>query len=172
MVNNYQNFFLKIFSSAERKFFGEGDPEQSTLLLAYTAVDPNYGMPKCSYYNPKNLNHGGPRLSNEPLHTDRKQMHLSRHRLRRTVVSDDELETELATQESLVRRLPEDGGPGAQDLGRRLYESAGVIRGRVDFFDILELAYEMGRSMAGKLQNTKIQYLNLNLNACISEPNV
>jgi len=132
---------------AERKFFGEGDPDQSTLLSAYTAVDPTYGMPKCSYYNPNNLNHGGPRLSNEPAHTDRKQMKISRHRLRRTAVSDDELETELATQESLVRRLPEDGGPGAQDLGRRLYESAGVIRGRGDFFDILELAYEMGRSM-------------------------
>lgn len=30
---------------------------------------------KCSYFNPLNLNHGGPRLSYEPSFSDRKIKH-------------------------------------------------------------------------------------------------
>lgn len=131
---------------ANRKFFGEGDPDASKLILAYTAVNPDFGVPKCSYYNPANLNHGGPRLSYEPAFSERKKQSTSRRRIRREM-SDDELETFLASQMDLVGRLPGSGHEHSS-LGRRLDEqNVAVIRSRVDFFDMYELALEMGRSL-------------------------
>ena len=134
--------------STDRKFFGDGDPAQSKLLLAFTAVDSKYGVPKCSYYNPTNLNHGGPRMENEPSYTDRKHLLSARRRVRRQM-DDDDLEVFLNEQMGLVERLPEVGHE-LNSLGRRLDEkNTAIIRSRLDFFDMYELAHEMDRSMIG-----------------------
>lgn len=87
-------------------------------------------------------------MENEPSYTDRKHLLSARRRVRRQM-DDDDLEVFLNEQMGLVERLPEVGHE-LNSLGRRLDEkNTAIIRSRLDFFDMYELAHEMDRSMIG-----------------------
>jgi len=142
----------------QRQFFG-GDEgfEKHKLLTLYFKQDAQ-GFPLCSYYNPSNLHHAGPRLDSEPRHYERQANfeiglydHLNR-RKRRSLFGQNDAQTEiLLDQLKLVKMLPANGTEGIEGdvVGRRNNKRlTGIIQNREDFFDLYDMALELDRSMS------------------------
>ena len=98
------------------------------------------GFPSCSYYNPTNMNHAGPRLPSEPRHYERQanaDLGLYDHikiktRKRRNASQSISQSDIMVEQWNLVVRLPPNGTEKHVEhgFGRRNNELIQLIRNR------------------------------------------
>ncbi|CAG5111281.1 Oidioi.mRNA.OKI2018_I69.chr2.g5603.t1.cds [Oikopleura dioica] len=141
----------------QREFFGGSEGfDEHKLLMLYFKQDEE-GFPSCSYYNPTNMNHAGPRLPSEPRHYERQANadlglydHIKIKKRKRRNASQFSQPEIVLDQLKLVARLPPNGTEKSIEhgFGRRNNDLIQLIRNREDFFDIYDLALELDRSMA------------------------
>jgi len=86
------------------------------------------GFPLCSYYNPSNLHHAGPRLDSEPRHNERQANfeiglydHLKRRKRRSAGFKNAAQPEIMLNQLKLVKMLPANGTGKRKIYRTRIY---------------------------------------------------